>query len=235
MSKQLSNGKSNLPANIANIGGLAQSIQDVGGAFDSGVAFMAFRKTGEWEYGLEEVEADPAGTWLINPGEFMHGWVAWDKANRSAGPVGEVMVPSSQALPAQASLAALPPTAKWAKSVSIKMKAITGEDADDGAEVVWKTNSKGGLKAYAQLVSAFLQHYGEINLDERQDVCPIVQLKNSSYKHPEYGKIFTPILEIVGWADIQAEAAAEPEPEEDEPVQEEVTKKPARRRRRVAK
>ena len=136
----------------------------------------------------------------------------------------------------------------WGKVVSIPMAALTGEDADDDVQVVFKTGSKGGLKAYAQLMTAFIARYNELDLDERQDVYPIVVLGESSYKHPKWSKIFTPIFEIAGWADVDGEefappkkarkkkpakaAASAPEPEEE--VQEEAPK-PTRRRRKAAR
>ena len=234
-----------LPASLAGIAGIAQSVAAVGGAGEAGVAFMAFRKTGEWEYGLEDIEADPNGTWLVNPGGILHGWVAWPE-NRGGGPAGEVLVPTSQPLP---SMADLPDVGcDWGKVVSIPMAALTGEDADDDVQVVFKTGSKGGLKAYAQLMTAFIARYNELDLDERQDVYPIVHLGESSYKHPKYGKIFTPVFEVAGWADVDGEEfappkkarkkkaakAAAPAPEPEEQEQEEAPK-PTRRRRKAAR
>jgi len=216
---------SNLPAALQGVAGLAQSIQAVGGDVDAGVSFMAFRKTGEWEYGIEDIEVDPEGTWLVNPAEFMHGWVAWDD-NRSGGPVGELMIPAGQPLPVRGSLSDVG-DGEWSKCVSIKMKAITGEDADDGAEAVFKTSSKGGLKAYSKLVADFLKHLGEVDTSKTDELYPVVKLAETSYKHPKYGKIFTPVMEVVGWANMDAEVEVEAEPEPEA--------KPAGRRRRVAR
>jgi hypothetical protein len=96
---------------------------------------------------------------------------------------------------------------------------------------VFKTGSKGGLKAYSKLMTAFIARYQELDLNERQDVYPIVQLTSSNYKHPKWGKIFTPVMDVVGWADQDGDIYGEEAEEEPAPE----PKKPRRRRRAPAK
>ena len=57
---------------------------------------------------------------------------------------------------------------------------------------------------------------------------PVVKLKKEHYQHKSYGRIFTPVFEIVNW--VSLDGAAEPAAEE-APVAEEAA--PQRRRRSV--
>ena len=59
---------------------------------------------------------------------------------------------------------------------------------------------------------------------------PVVRLKKEHYQHKSYGRIFTPVFDIVHWASIdgaESAEASEGQPEEEAaPVEE-----PRRRRR----
>jgi hypothetical protein len=57
---------------------------------------------------------------------------------------------------------------------------------------------------------------------------PLVLLKKEHYQHKSYGRIFTPVFDIVDWASLDGDAAEEPEAEAEE---EAATEAPRRRRR----
>jgi hypothetical protein len=58
---------------------------------------------------------------------------------------------------------------------------------------------------------------------------PVVRLKKEHYQHKKYGRIYTPVFEVVRWTGLEgAEVAPEPD---DAPEPEEA---PRRRRRVVA-
>jgi hypothetical protein len=74
------------------------------------------------------------------------------------------------------------------------------------------------------------------------NIFPIVRIGNDSYQHSSYGKTYTPVMEIVGWADMNgheegAEAGDAPAPEAgaETPAAVETAPQaaPAGRRRRV--
>jgi hypothetical protein len=56
---------------------------------------------------------------------------------------------------------------------------------------------------------------------------PVVRLKKEHYQHKSYGRIFTPVFDLVKWIGMDAEAAGETVEEADAPVDE----APRRRRR----
>jgi hypothetical protein len=46
----------------------------------------------------------------------------------------------------------------------------------------------------------------------------IVRLKKDHYQHKSYGKIYTPVFEIVEWMSMDGEAPAAPEAAEEAPA-----------------
>jgi hypothetical protein len=236
----MENTNSNLPANILNMAtALAQSAAQAGA--NSGMdAFMKFSKFGEWIYGAENVEVEEGSVWAVNPLGFQHGWTAWGtKAHGTDGQnVGEVMVPSTQPMPLEENLPVV--KGEWSKAVGIQMRCTNGED--EGVQVMFKTNSYGGRKAYAALLQAVVARI----TSGATECMPLVALKADSYQHKTYGKIFNPIIEVVGWASHTDEKPApatatvdrlpphaEP-PNVEEPPKEVVQEEtPRRRRRRV--
>jgi len=238
----MENVNGNLPANIMNAAtALAQSARTAG-ASTSSDAYMKFSKFGEWIYGSENIAVEEGSVGPVNPLGFMHGYVAWGtKPHGTSGQnVGEMMVPATHPMPEEALLPQV--KGEWAKCVGIQLYCTTGED--EGLQAMFKTNSYGGRKAYAALLQTVVARI----TTGAPDCMPLVQLKSDSYEHKEYGKIFTPVIEIVGWASHSeertptAKAAVErPRPYEDAPrkVEEPPVTQPApeeapRRRRRRA-
>ena len=133
------------------------------------------------------------------------------------------MVPVSQPLP---EVDAAPPGAKrgWEVQIGCALKCISGED--EGMECRYSVTSVGGKKAIQALAVAIAT---QVEKDQTKPV-PIVELKKDHYTHKSYGKIFTPVFEIVDWVSMTGEAEAEPEAPA--PVVEEPA--PAGRRRRSA-
>lgn len=227
MSEVATTGNGALPANITNMAAaLAQSSVNAGAA-GGGELYMMFTKFGEWVYGAEKTEVEEGSQWAINPEGFTHGWQAWDQDNTSNGPSGEVMVPATQPMPSEADLPAV--SGKWAKAIGVQMRCISGED--EGLQVLWKANSLGARKAYAEILQQVV-----IRIQAgKTDVVPVVELEADNYTHKTYGKIFTPAVNIVGWSDMDGNQAAQPEaieaPAEEAPAKQE---EPPRRRRRRA-
>ena len=58
---------------------------------------------------------------------------------------------------------------------------------------------------------------------------PVVRLKKEHYMHKKYGRIFTPVFEVVRWTGLEGTEADGPEPDAPEPEE-----APRRRRRVVA-
>jgi hypothetical protein len=90
-------------------------------------------------------------------------------------------------------------------------------------EARFTTTSVGGKKAVQALGIAIAT---QVDKDPTKPV-PVVRLKKDHYTHKSYGRIYTPVFEVIEWVGMDgAEAEAEPEAEAEAA--------PAGRRRRAA-
>ena len=178
----------------------------------AGVVILKMDKTGHWVFGADQTEVEADATWAINPFSFIHGFIAWGDGEV----LGEKMVSVSQPLP---EMEAAPAGAKrgWETQVGMSLKCLSGEDKD--MEARFSSTSVGGKRAVQTLAVAIAN---QVEADQTKPV-PVVRLKKDHYSHKSYGKIYTPVFEIVEWVGMDGEA----------PVAE-VEEAPAGRRRRAA-
>jgi hypothetical protein len=215
MSNLVKFSQANLPA-VSSLSTALRSITtDVG---PSGTVILKMDKTGHWVFGADQTEVEDDATWAINPFSFVHGFIAWGDGEV----LGEKMVSVAQPLP---ELDSAPPGAKkgWEPQVGMSLKCTSGED--EGMEARYTVTSVGGKRAVQTLAVAIA---AQVEKDQSKPV-PIVRLKKDHYAHKSYGKIYTPVFEIVDWVSMDGEAN-EPEPEAAPAVE----AAPAGRRRRVA-
>jgi hypothetical protein len=105
-----------------------------------------------------------------------------------------------------------PPGAKrgWETQIGMSLKCLVGEDKD--MEARFTTTSVGGKKAVQALGVAIAT---QVEKDQTKPVA-IVRLKKDHYVHKSYGKIYTPVFEIVQWVGMDdapvEEAQAESAP-----------------------
>jgi hypothetical protein len=103
--------------------------------------------------------------------------------------------------------------------IGASVKCISGEDA--GINARYSATSVGGKKALTALGLAIA---AQVEKDPTRPV-PVVLLKKEHYQHKSYGRIFTPVFEVVEWVAMDKE----PGGEDEEAVEEEAA--PTRRRR----
>jgi hypothetical protein len=177
----------------------------------AGVVILKMDKTGHWVFGADQTEAEADATWAVNPFSFIHGFIAWGDGEV----LGEKMVSVSAPLP---EMDAAPAGAKrgWETQVGMSLKCLSGEDKD--MEARFSSTSVGGKRAVQTLAVAIAN---QVEADQSKPV-PIVRLKKDHYAHKSYGKIYTPVFEIVEWVGMDGE------------VEEKVEEAPAGRRRRAA-
>ena len=166
----------------------------------------------------DQTEIEDDSTWAINPFSFIHGFIAWGDGEV----LGEKMVSVSQPLP---EVDAAPPQSKrgWETQVGLSLKCLNGEDKD--MEARYTTTSVGGKRAVQELA---LKISEQVEKDQTKPV-PVIRLKKDHYTHKSYGKIFTPVFEIVEWVSMNGEVEAPAEAEEAAPAED----APRRRRRSV--
>ena len=181
--------KANLPALTSAL----RNLQPVGG--DVGVAIIKMDKGGHWVFGADQTEVEEGSTWAVNPLSFVHGFIAWGDGEVLA----EKMVSIANPLP---ELDEAPPGAKkgWESQVGMSLKCVSGEDK--GMEARYTVTSVGGKRAVQTLAVALAD---QVEKDQTKPVA-IVRLKKDSYQHKSYGKIYTPVFEIVEWMSMDGEA-----------------------------
>jgi len=222
MSNIVTFSQANLPA-VSSLSTALRSLErDVGQA---GAVILKMDKTGHWVFGADQTEVEDDATWAINPFSFVHGFIAWGDGEV----LGEKMVSVAQPLP---ELDAAPPNSKkgWEMQVGLSLKCLTGEDK--GMEARYSTTSVGGKRSVQSLA---MEIAAQVEKDQSKPV-PVVRLKRDHYTHKSYGKIFTPVFEIVEWVGMDGEAKDEaPVQQADaEPAAAPVVEQEAPRRRRRA-
>jgi len=197
MSNIVNFGNASLP--VANLSSALRSISADVPAGNS--VILKMDKTGHWVFGADQTEVGDGSSWAINPFSFIHGFIAWGDGEV----LGEKMVPVSSPLP---EMDVAPPNAKrgWETQVGMSLKCMDGEDKD--MEARFSTTSVGGKRAVQALALAIAQ---QVDADPSKPV-PVIALKREHYQHKSYGRIYTPVFEILKWIGMDgAEAAVEEE------------------------
>jgi hypothetical protein len=197
MSNLVTFSGANLPA-VATLSTSLRAINTDVGGIGAGVAILKMDKTGHWVFGADQTEVEDGSLWAINPFSFVHGYIAWGDGEV----LGEKMVSVSQPLP---ELDAAPPNAKkgWEVQVGLSLKCISG--GDKGTEARFTTTSVGGKRAVQTLAVALAD---QVEKDQDKPVA-IVLLKKEHYQHKSYGRIFTPVFEVIEWVSMDGEPNAE--------------------------
>lgn len=192
MSNIVNFNQANLPA-VATLSTALRALEN--DVAPGGVAILKMDKTGHWVYGADQTEVEDDSTWAVNPFSFVHGFIAWGDGEV----LGEKMVSVSQPLP---ELEGAPPAAKrgWETQVGLSLKCLSGEDK--GLEVRFSTTSVGGKRSVQALAVAIAN---QVEADQTTPV-PVIYLKKDHYAHKSYGRIYTPVFEIVEWVGMDADA-----------------------------
>jgi len=185
----------------------------------SGVVILKMDKTGHWVFGADQTEIEEESEWAVNPFSFVHGFIAWGDGEV----LGEKMVSVSQPLP---ELDTAPSGAKkgWETQVGMSLKCLSGEDK--GMEARFTTTSVGGKRSVQTLAVALAD---QVEKDPTKPV-PVVALRKEHYQHKSYGKIYTPVFELIEWISLDGEEEVKSEPKIEEPK----AIAPGSRRRRAA-
>ena len=189
------------------------------GAEAGGTAILKMDKTGHWVYGADQTEVEDGSRWAVNPLSFVHGFIAWGEGVV----LGEAMAPVSDPLP-EVGPAPAGASRGWERQVGVNLRCVSGDD--EGLEVRYTVTSVGGRKAITALGNVIAD---QVDKDEANPVA-IVLLKKEHYQHKSYGRIYTPVFEVVKWVALTGEAKA-PVPEAPEAAATDDGVQPRRRRR----
>lgn len=191
-------------ANLPSVTSLSTALRSIATDVSAvSTSIIKMDRTGHWVFGADQTEAESDSTWAVNPFSFVHGFIAWGDGEVLA----EKLVSVTEPLP---ELEAAPPGAKkgWEPQTGLSLKCISGEDA--GMEARFTTTSVGGRKAVQALAVAIAT---QVEKDQSKPV-PVVKLGKDHYTHKSYGRIYTPVFEVVEWVSMNGEAdEAAPEAE----------------------
>jgi hypothetical protein len=188
-------------ANLPSVTSLSTALRTIATDVSaSSTSIIKMDRTGHWVFGADQTEAESDSTWAVNPFSFVHGFIAWGDGEVLA----EKLVPVTEPLP---ELEAAPPGAKkgWEPQTGLSLKCISGEDT--GMEARFTTTSVGGRKAVQTLA---VEIATQVDKDQGKPV-PIIKLGKDHYTHKSYGRIYTPVFEVVEWVSMDGEAAPEAE------------------------
>ncbi len=188
-------GKSNLPAPAS----LAAALKRIDPGVSTGDVLLKMDKTGHWVYGADQTDIEPDSEWAVNPFSFTHGWIAWG----SGEVLGEKTVPITEPLP-ETDPAPANATRGWELQFGMHVKCLSGEDA--GLDARFATTATGGKRAFSDLANAIAEQVAT----GTEKCVPVVTLKSEHYAHKKYGKVYTPVFDIVRWVSYKDPKDAEP-------------------------
>jgi len=171
---------------------LAQDLIETGNAASTGtVNYMKFNK-GEWLFGVDNDEVDDDEIMAVNPASFTIGWQGWQDGSPVNGPV--VPISRRGELPAEADLDPIPAGDMngWGKQLGVSFRSL-----EDQTPLQFNTTSYGGKQAITKL----MKEVGEGLKAHIEAPVALVKLSSDNYPHKKYGKVWTPVITIVGWAD----------------------------------
>ena len=215
MSNEISKfGGSNLPS-VASLSSALRSLESAAGP--GNMVILKMDKTGHWVFGADQTEVEDDSLWAINPFSFVHGYIAWGDGEV----LGEKMVSVAEPLP---ELDPAPGGAKrgWEMQIGMTLACTNGED--EGMQARYSVTSVGGKRAVQALAVAIAE---QVDKDQAKPV-PVIRLKKEHYQHKSYGRIFTPVFDIVKWVGMDAPAVEEDAEDAEAPAED-----APRRRRRV--
>lgn len=207
-------------ANLPSVKSLSSALRNIETevGMSGGMVILKMDKAGHWVFGADQTEVEDDSTWAVNPFSFVHGYIAWGEGTVLAEKMASVSEPLPETGPA-------PDGAKrgWEMQVGMTLACTDGED--EGLQARYTVTSVGGKRAVQTLALAIADQ-ADKNPDKP---VPLVRLRKEHYQHKSYGRIYTPVFDITGWASLDGNAA-NPDAADDEPEQS-AEEAPRRRRR----
>jgi hypothetical protein len=166
-------------------------------AEESGGAILKFSK-GDWLTSDEDNHNDEIMT--ADMFNLMKGWRKWKDSkivDTDIGYVAESFIPKERV-----DLGDLD-EADWAKN-----KQDEPIDPWEFGYFIRLTDEGGRVYAWSAISAGARRAIGDLSRQfARKRRNPLVKLASDSYRHPDYGKVIVPVLEILGWAEDSAEPA----------------------------
>jgi hypothetical protein len=164
------------------------------------VGYLKFSK-GDWSFGKDDAPLDLEGLYVMHPQSLMHGWICW----RDGALFKEYLLPFTQELPHESTLAEAPEPKPdsddqpgYQHQMAFQIVAIEGKQK--GQQFTFKTGTVGGRTAVDKMVDALMARMDDVEATGEGGIYPVLEFATDSYKHKTRGKIFVPMINIVGWS-----------------------------------
>jgi len=135
---------------------------------------------GRWSHGVK------ATCWTLDPASLRHGWCVFSRDRA----VKKILVPLTRARPKR-------PRRKETQQMVQMVFSAAAET------VTYSTASLGGMHASYQLIDAIRARIARGS----SQVCPIVRLRSTVYRHKKFGTVYAPDFAIVGWTDFDGDGS----------------------------
>jgi hypothetical protein len=161
---------------------------------------LQFKREGDgtWVHGQRRTVVEDGSRWAADPRSFMRGFICFGDGNKR---LGERLL--SVTLPMTDPTGLPDHGFPWVEQWAVNLKCLDGADA--GLEAVYKPTTVGGLQAVVGLLETVRDRLAGRMHDGK--VSPIVRLDKSSYSN-SYGKIWTPLFDLVAWMSLDGPAPA---------------------------
>lgn len=163
---------------------------------------------GDWTYGQNDMEVPSKYEFVAHVDTLTIGWQRWEDGKPTdarMGLVGEGFVPPPRKELGDTDESEWEvdsrgvPQDPWSNCA---MMFLTNRDGS--SEFTFTTASHGGRQWCAGLA----KEYGK-NMRMGKLGNPVIRVGSDSYKHSEFGKIFKPTFEVIGWVPVEAGAGAD--------------------------
>lgn len=158
-----------------------------------GVPFLKLDKeTGIWTFGQEDTTIPDDALLAVFPNSFATGFVAWKGLTleaKSMARIGQDPVRAEDLDPVASKTGWEPNVA-----VALAIDECPSRPELEGTIVLFEQRSRGGIEAWNKLYDATLAR-----AKGGHPFAAIVSLKNTSYDHKEWGKVFKPVFSPEDW------------------------------------
>lgn len=175
-----------------------------------GVQYARMKGDDDWVVGKEADPIEDGDEFVVHPGMFTHGFVAW----HGGRPEFKAMIPSNQ--PINSIQLPDPRTLKAKNGIEMaRGMTFAGSSGNFvGTTIQYDVNSMGGREAIEGVMRAINEKLGL----KDPEICPVITLQTTGYNHAEHGWITKPVFEIIDWMTLAeaTELTADEEGDEEE-------------------
>jgi hypothetical protein len=145
----------------------------------------------------DEREVEPTDTFLVDPLSFVDGWIRWENkkpTHKAYGRRVDGFIPPPRGMLPEREESKWPMGAKGPEDPWQRVQSLLFKELATGELMTWQSSSWGGTGAIGEFLNAWAADY-----KNHPGQAPVVGLQSWDKPNPDWGRIPTPRLKIVGW------------------------------------